>query len=66
MRITHYDIYDNGKGSNLIRYRPYVAKVQNIETFRAKLQARLQRRMRTPEGRRYKEITVCLHYDDRD
>ena len=66
MRITHYDIYDNGECENIVNRRPMKMHIDDIEALREKMQRRLIRMLRRPDGKKFKDITVNFNYDERD
>ena len=66
MRITHYDIYDNCFGENIVRRRQMVMQCGDIEALRTKMQRRMLRMLRRPDGKKYKELTVNFIHDERE
>jgi len=65
MTITHYDIYDNHEGENIIKRRPWRCVTTDVEALRERMRNRLTRMIRRPDGKRYKELTVLFCHQER-
>ena len=63
MTIRHYDLYDNGKGENIIKGRPFVREVADfneVEALRRRLESLSRHYIKNDKGRRYRKISACF------